>query len=160
MATHTQPLWPYENYTYVSTAITIANPVPQNILQNGFSYSVDSGVVRDNMDAGFPFVRRRFTGTVKSYSVAFSLTYDQFETFESFFFNAPSNDTVPGILQGSIQFYFPNPLWVAGAEETEADRPVILVRWIASTGSAPYKVLPDGNTSNLLVSFQIEELPS
>lgn len=159
MATYPSPLWPFEDYTYISTSIILTNPVPKIFLQNSFSYQPSSGIIRNTMDAGYPFVRRRFTGTVKTYAMGYSFTYPQFVTFESFFYNAPASIVLPGILQGSVAFYFPQPVWAPSAGQTEADRPVVLARWVVDESSAPYSVSPDGNTSNLLVSFNIEILP-
>jgi hypothetical protein len=133
--------------------------LPYHVLRDQFQYSPGSGIIRDTVDAGYPIIRRRYTGTVDTYSVSILMTYDEFTTFEAFFRNSPDHLTVPGIYSGSVQLNFPEPLWSPGAGETEDDRPSSAFRWISEKGKEPYSVKPDGDSNDLVVSFKLEKLP-
>lgn len=111
-----------------------------------------SGIIRTNMDAGYPKIRRRFTAITSTMSVAFSMTKTQFDAFETWFANS-----VTGISYGASKFYFPNPMWIPAGNETENDRPNIVVRF--KIEGQPYTVVPDGETRDLIISFSIERMP-
>ena len=133
--------------------------LPQHVDQDSFQYSPESGILRSNMDAGVTKIRRRYTGTVKRYTVSMSMTYSQLELFESFFYNPIGHPTIPGVSGGTDFFEFPMPLWAAGEGQNESDRPKMLVRFVIETNGAPYSATPDGQTRDWKVSFTIERLP-
>jgi hypothetical protein len=134
--------------------------LPRYVDREGFQYTPNSGIIRTDMDAGIPKVRRRFTAVTKDYQVSMSMSQSQFETFEMFFENPPDHISLPGIMFGSVRFYFPNPIWSAGIGETEDDRPNIVCRLKIETGGNPYSVSPDGDTVDWKIRFVMEVLPS
>lgn len=133
--------------------------LPQRVQQDQFSFEPTSGMIRDETDTGYPIVRKRYTATIDNYSIAMVMTYAQFNTFRNFFNNSPGHPTLPGVFGGSVRVNFPDPLWSPGEGETEGDRPSATFRWRMDSGSAPYNVVPDGNSSQLMVSFVLERLP-
>lgn len=133
--------------------------LPQHVDRDSFQYTPQSGMIRTSMEAGLKKVRRRYTGTVKTYNVGMTMKHSQLELFESFFYNYPGHPTVPGVAGGVDFFEFPMPMWSASEGETEADRPKILVRFVIETDGMPYSVIPDGDTRDWKVSFTIERLP-
>lgn len=129
--------------------------LPKHVLRDGFGYNPQSGVLRTDMDAGFPKVRRRFTAVVKQYQVTMVMTYQQFKRFEDFYFNSPThpNEESRGVAE-TLRFNFPNPIWGMDTGETENDRPTIEVRF-----SGPFQASPDGDTRDWRITFPIEKLP-
>ena len=125
--------------------------LPRNVLRDSFSYNPQSGLIRTNMDAGYAKVRKRFTAVTSEMNVSFSMTFDQLETFETFFKSAA------GLWYGARKMYFPNPLWASGPGESEQDRPDIVVRM--KIDGVPYMVVPDGQTTDFVVTFVIERMP-
>lgn len=115
--------------------------LPQKTLKDGYSTERQSGVIRTDMDTGFPKVRRRFTALTKTYSITMIFTDAQYTYFENFF----END----ILYGANLVDFPHPRTGVNTE----------MRWLAPTGSPAYSVTPDGGTDDWRISFQLEELP-
>jgi hypothetical protein len=138
-------------------AIAWPATLPTNVQRDSFSYNPNSGIIRDEMDAGYPKIRRRFTAVTKEMSVSMVMTTEQLTTFETWFTNAPTNGTLPGIAYGSQRFDFPKPIWSAGPGEDESDRPTIEVRM--KIEGQPYTARPDGETRDWIVSFVVEEMP-
>lgn len=141
-------------------AIVIQWPtsLPHNVMQSQFNFNPGSGVIRDEVDAGYPIVRRRYTGTVDRYSIALIMDYSELVIFKDFFRNSPGHPTLPGLFFGSIRVEFPEPLWYPAEGETEADRPYSEFRWITRKGQNPYTVSPDGESQDFVVSFELEKI--
>jgi hypothetical protein len=134
--------------------------LPQNVRREGFSGAPSSAILRSQMDAGYPLTRRRFTANTRVWSISMTMTYEQFEYFESFFNNNPDHPTIPGIWQGSVLINFPNPVWMPGTSETEDDRPKVTCRFVIPTGGQSYQYAPDADTNDFVVSFTLERLPN
>jgi len=134
-------------------AVAWPSTLPKNVLRDSFNYNPNSGVIRDETDAGYPKVRRRFTGVTTDMTVSMVMTTEQLGIFETWFKAASPT----GISYGSLRFDFPKPIWSAGVDEDEDDRPTIEVR-MKITGP-PYTVRPDGETRDWIVAFTIEEMP-
>lgn len=132
--------------------------LPHNVLKSQFSYKKGSGMMRDTVDAGYPLIRRRYTATVDTYSISIVMTSAELEVFESFFVNSPGHSTLPGIFYGSVRLSFPEPLWAPGVGEDEDDRPYHQFRWVTDTGSQSYTVAPEGESQDVVVSFQLEKI--
>jgi len=115
--------------------------VPSSFQQNGFQYSVQPGIIRSDMETGPAKIRRRFTGVAHYYSGSIIMTKAEFETFESWFENT--------VAFGSLDFTFPDPFNLASN---------ITVRFKIDNNS-PYTAVPEGNSSDLKVSFALEKMP-
>lgn len=134
--------------------------IPYLVQQDKFSFKPSSGMIRDDVDAGYPLVRRRFTATIERYSIALVMTYEELIIFKEFFQNSPGHPDLPGVQYGGSTVYFPEPLWSPSGAQTEADRPdTSEFRWVVEKGSNPYTVSPDGDTRSFIVSFELEKLP-
>jgi len=75
--------------------------LPQEPLAQGFSEQAPSTVIRSQMEAGPPKVRRRFTAGVRNIECQLRLTPAQVDTLDSFF-----DTTVAG---GSLSFDWKHP---------------------------------------------------
>ena len=67
----TDPVWPAT--------------LPQRPLVQGFRKTFGDGAIRNQMDSGPPITRKRFTATVKTYQMAFRLTFAQVAILEAFY---------------------------------------------------------------------------
>ena len=133
--------------------------LPDYVRRDGFGYSRQSGIIRSEMEAGYPKTRRRFTATIRNYRVSFTLTSLQFTTFEDFVYNTQTATDPPGIIGGVMPFTFPDPIWKPQEGQSENDRPTMVVRMVAPTGSDLYSVAPDQTNDDWIVAFQLERLP-
>ena len=133
----------------MSSLIDWPESLPQRPNRQGFQVAPQSGVIESDMDAGFPKIRRRFTATYTDYTVSYTMTPTQVRTFKSFYKNSPDNTTLAGIGGGVYTFNIPDPLG------ENAD--IITVRIVAN--SPPFSIVPEGDTSDFVVSFSIRELP-
>lgn len=59
--------------------------LPQRPLADGFTESPQSNVVRSDMDVGPAKMRRRYTATVRTYSMELLLSTSQVATLETFY---------------------------------------------------------------------------
>ena len=154
-----RPVWPSTVDAYTNTPL-----LPNHVLQRAFRFTQSSGIVRTEMDAGYPKIRKRFTATLKTFPVTFTLTYEQYIVFEEFFMLPQSGSPLEGfkfggIDQGSVVFDFPQPIWSPGDGETEDDRPLIPVRMVSSQGGDIYSLAPDGDSIEWILSFNLEQIP-
>ncbi len=116
--------------------------LPQYFEADSYSYEPGSGVIRTQMDAGPPKVRRRFTAVYNVHRGAMIMSRTQFTTYFQ-----PFVDTTLG--GGVLEFIFPNPI---DDGDTTID-----ARFIIPTGQAPYVATPF-QSSALKVSFALEEI--
>lgn len=116
--------------------------LPQDTLQDGFQYSRQTGLIRTDMDAGYPKTRRRFTATVRTYNISMVMTKTQLEAFETFYFDS--------LQMGTVRVNFPDPL-----SPTQASAEF---RWVGDGGTG-YTVTQSGDTQDWIVSFTLERLP-
>lgn len=75
--------------------------LPQEPLQKGYGESYQNQTARTKMDIGPPKMRRRFTGRIDNFNVAFILTGTELAILETFFFT-----TLQG---GSLRFDYAHP---------------------------------------------------
>ena len=115
--------------------------LPQEFQKPSFNNSPNSGIIRTEMDTGYPKIRLRFTATTENYSGTMILTETQKQAFLTFFRTT--------IRYGSLRFNFPDPY---GGADIEA-------RWVISTNGEPYSLTQDGDTTDWRLSFTLEELP-
>ena len=122
-------------------AVSWPTTLPQHTLQDSFQYNPTSGVIRTDMEAGYPKIRRRFTATVTSYDITMVMTTAQVVIFETFFRDS--------LKYGTVRVNFPNPL--------DPNLTLAEFRWV-SEGS-PYQIMPRESTIDWTVSFRLERLP-
>lgn len=75
--------------------------LPQDVLVEGYDEQMPNVVIRTQMDAGPPKVRRRYTAGIRTLSFSIDLSRDQAGLFDAFF-----NDTLKG---GSLAFKWVHP---------------------------------------------------
>ena len=121
---------------------TWPSDLPQYFEADSYSYEPGSGVIRTQMDAGAPKVRRRFTAVYNIHRGAMVMSRTQFTTYFQ-----PFVDTTLG--GGVLNFDFPNPI---DDGDTTLD-----ARFHFATGQPPYIANPYV-AEDLLVSFTLEEL--
>ena len=124
----------------MSTAINWPSTLPQSFQQSSYSESPQSGLIRTNMDSGPPKVRRRFTALVTTYKGSMILTNTQVATFKSFFTST--------IKYGSLSFNFPDPTNLLSTIEV-----------LLKANDPPYNLVPDGETLDWMISFELESVP-
>jgi len=89
--------------------------LPQRPSPQGFSETPGRPIVRTEMDAGPPKMRRRHTAGVRRYSMSFDVTKIQVATFDTFY--------VTTTAYGSLAFDMINPRTDATEEFRFADEP-------------------------------------
>lgn len=118
--------------------------LPQSFEPGGWNYAPQSGVIRTQMDTGYPKVRKRFTAFTNEHSGTMIMSKTLYEgDFLTFF------ETT--IAHGSLSFDFPNQ-FDDGATTVE-------VRWYIEGGSRPYSI-KQRSPETVEISFALEELPS
>lgn len=135
----------------MSSLIDWPESLPQRPNRQGFQYAPQSGVIETDMDAGFPKIRRRFTATYADFTLTFTMTPAQVNTFEAFYRNSPDSMTLSGIGGGVWTFNIINPFGEPGSTDT------ITVRMVGT--HTPYTIVPDGDTTDFNVSFSVRRLP-
>jgi hypothetical protein len=113
--------------------------IPQAFIQNTFSESPDSGVIRTNMEVGPAKVRRRTTAVNTVWKGSMVMTYAELLTFKNWFKNTAK--------LGSLAFNFPDQYDLVSTVEA---------RFIIDTGGKPYNISPDGETQDFMVNFNLE----
>ena len=116
--------------------------LPQYFEADSYSYTPGSGVIRTQMDAGPPEVRRRFTAVYNIHQGSMIMSRTQYTTY----FQPFVDTTLAG---GSLNFDFPNPI-DDGATTIDA-------RLVFGEGEPPYSVAPF-QSADVTVSFTLEEL--
>lgn len=69
--------------------------LPQEPGADGFQETAPNLVVRTQMDAGPPKVRRRFTAGVRTFAMRFVLSEDQVDTLDAFFIEDCAGGAIP-----------------------------------------------------------------
>lgn len=126
----------------MATAIDWPSGLPQAFEAQSYQYAPGSGVVRTNMSAGPPKVRRRFTAVYDMHSGSMIMTKTLFTTTFLTFFGT----TIAG---GSLSFNFPNQ-FDDGVTTFEA-------RFSFNETSAPYTV-QQYTPEYVKLSFSLEEI--
>lgn len=114
--------------------------LPQAFLQDSFSDTENSVVVRTSMATGPAKVRRRFTSAPTYWEGEMILDSDQKDTFKAFYRNT--------IGYGSIRFNFPNQYDLNGT--------LVEVRMRIDTDGRAYRLVPDGDTQDYVLSLSLE----
>lgn len=88
--------------------------LPQELLSSGFQQKAQSQVIRSDMDAGPPKVRRRFTAKVITIQGSIEINAAQYETLETFFDTtlnggATSFDWTHPITGDTVSYRFKEP---------------------------------------------------
>ena len=116
--------------------------VPDKFEKGSYNYDPQGNILRTEMDAGYPKVRRRFTAISKYHTGMLILTTAEKEAFETWFYSTAG--------YGTEEFTFSNPQDVLST---------IIARFVIENNSQPYSIKQDGDTLDWQVTFTIEELP-
>jgi len=117
--------------------------IPQAFIHDSFSESTQSAVVRTDMSAGPPKVRRRFTAVSDFWSGYMVMDSTELADFKTFYTTTTS--------YGSLSFDFPDQFNLTG--------PTVTARFKIDSGGQPYSISPDADTTDWQVSFTLEILP-
>lgn len=110
--------------------------VPDTFQRDGFSNTLQSGLIRTDMETGNAKQRRRFTATTRTFAGNIIMTTAELAYFETWF------DTV--VFGGALAFDFPHPVTGTTTEMRFKHQDPI------------YQIDPDGDTGDWRVSFTLE----
>ncbi|CAB4122388.1 hypothetical protein UFOVP32_16 [uncultured Caudovirales phage] len=69
--------------------------LPQYVLENGYSESLEDQTIETQMDTGPAKIRRRFTTTIRKFVIAVQLDPTQMAVFEDFYLTTLAGGSLP-----------------------------------------------------------------